>query len=169
MDNIVAHNILSRVFTNEFKDFVSDVLKEGLDIYSDANIFTNRISAWMRTNVESRLLTASILTAVEQADWERYGYTRNKEKQHSTHRISIKSNDSSLLIDFIKSGEHKRKFIEERCMLNLAEGETGLHYCVISYELSSDKTRYVEIKALIPSSAETASMEPFGFLSWVPQ
>lgn len=152
MNMAEANALLKEIATEDFKSAVAKAVSSGLKIYTEVNEGVRSLTEWMQTSLESRFLSASVLSAFEVMSWDGIGFTCCREKQSSSHRVILRSKSNNLLIDIFRDGDYERKFVYKRSAVNKAEGRDGGRYLIIDYGLAGAKPHYQcqSIRLLMP-------------------
>ncbi len=159
-----AESLLANTFSDEFTQALLDAIEDGISCYINRGNGLAFLTDWMRTTIEPRVFGASVLSAIERADWSHFDIACQQEKHSSSRRIALKKNDGSVLIDLLPYGrEFVSKYAKERCNLNQPRGTAGKRYIVISYQVDAEKN-LIQVVAQVPRKDTTtiASMFLFG-------
>lgn len=108
----------------------------GLDYYERNRNGVNCLNDYHFTNIERRLLTASIFTAFDSFRWSDVGITPHHDTQKSSHRTCLQLGD--IWIDIVRNGRSDAKFYDVRFLKNRSLGMEGERYVQLSYSVNSN-------------------------------
>jgi len=148
MNKDEANSILNRLMTPAFEKAVLCALIDGIGIYEECLSGHRALGEWYQTNVDSRVLSASVFTGFDEFNWSDLGFEIERYKQTSSHRMRLKNQE--LEIDLIRDGDRRAKFIKKKIALNRPSFGSLPRYCLINYSINTQCLRLSKVSLVIP-------------------
>lgn len=154
MNKYEAEQLIDLVCDGGRAEAMISVIFLGLEYYKRNKDGINCLNEYHFTNIERRLLTASVFTAFDSFQWGETGLAPNHDTQKSSHRTYLQLGD--IWIDIVRNGRSDARFYDARFRRNRSLGMEGERYVQLNYRVDPSGGDLLKVEIRVPRSKKTA-------------